>query len=187
MRMRTMSLQWLRVLAWGGGFCILLALWLAGSGCSGGGARSEAALKRTIKKMALSVEEGGAALLGQYLSQRYADSEGRDRTLALQLVEEYFDRYRGLGVRLLEIRTISLKGSRALMEVDCQLSAGSSPVFSKILKSLGAADPYRFNLELMDESTDKSGEWRVVFASWANLAGNDLSPAARELLSGEGR
>jgi hypothetical protein len=114
-------------------------------------------------------------LLG-FISNEYADDEGRTFADIENLVHRYLEMYRGIVVNLLGKKIINLTPPDAEIEAEVGLSSGAAQLFRKAVSYSGQF--YRFKLVLVKE--DK--QWKVKKASWENISQADLLPESVEII-----
>ena len=111
-----------------------------------------------------------------FISTDYSDDEERGYEDIEKLLNEYFDRYRGIVVNVLATRIIKIEVPRAQIETELALSSGAAKVFRKAVRYTG--EFYRFDLDLV-----KEGErWRCKYARWERIPMENLLPESFKII-----
>ncbi len=154
--------------------CAIFVLVFILSGC--GGKSEQDLIRDTVAKIGNYAESRNGPGILYYLSDDYSDDEGRTPEDIGELLEKYFDRYRGIVVNVLGTKIVSLKVPEAEIETEVALSSGAAKIFRKAVRY--ASEFYRFNLSLV-----KEGEtWKCRRASWENLTLQELFPESTKIL-----
>jgi hypothetical protein len=152
---------------------VLLALVLAASSCR---ARSDRDLVAdAIADLADRVEDRDAVGLAALLSDRYVDFEGRDRNATQAMAQEYFERYRGIKIKVLSSRIAMGAPAQAAAEFDVAIYSG---VGAALRKAVGfSGENYRVACEFR-----KQQAWRIVGARWDYVPLQSLFPESLKIL-----
>jgi hypothetical protein len=111
-----------------------------------------------------------------FISTDYSDDEERSFEDIEKLLNEYFDRYRGIVVNVLATKIIKIEVPQAVIETELALSSGASKVFRKAVRYTG--EFYRFDLNLI-----KEGErWRCKYARWERIPMEKLLPESFKII-----
>jgi hypothetical protein len=136
-------------------------------------AGDEALIRETIKKVVRAAGERDAEKVLAFLAADYEDFQGRDRDATRNLIQGYFDRYRGLAVRTLSLSIDDLApGESAAVGMDLVLTNVVAEVFTRLADA--SLDLYRFRLDLRH---DGSG-WLATRAAWKEIGVADLLPGS---------
>lgn len=149
-------------------------LGVAFSGC--GGKSEEDLIRETVDKIGDYAEDRNAGAILYYLSDDYSDQEERTAEDIEELLEKYFDKYRGIVVNVLGTRILAVKLPQAEVETEVALSSGAAKLFRKAVRYAG--EFYRFRLDLVKEGQ----VWRCRRAEWEYLTLQELFPESAKIL-----
>ncbi|NIM14511.1 MAG: hypothetical protein GTO45_21030 [Candidatus Aminicenantes bacterium] len=152
-------------------FLILLSAFF---NCSG--KTEEELLLEAVDKIGEYAENRDISGLLSYVSDEYADDEGRTLEDIEKLVQRYLELYRGIVVNLLGKKIIYVTAPDAEIEAEVGLSSGAAKIFRKAVRYSGQF--YRFKLVLVKEDE----QWKVKKASWENISQGDLLPESVEII-----
>ncbi len=149
---RSIEFQRLRV-AW-----LVVAIALI-SGCDGPGPGPEAEISQLVDTAVDAARTGNATALGEMVSDRYQDPQGRDRRAVVFLLRTLLGRYPNLlvVVRDLQVQPVSAALATAEMTLAVVGRDGSRSLPASI-----DADRVRIRLALERDG----GDWRVTRAEW---------------------
>jgi hypothetical protein len=111
-----------------------------------------------------------------FISTDYSDDEERIYEDIVELLNKYFDRYRGIAVNILATKIIKIDTTRAEIETELALSSGASKLFRKAVRYSGEC--YRFNLSLVKEEK----KWRCKYARWVVIPIEELFPESIKII-----
>jgi hypothetical protein len=152
-------------------FFILLCFF---TNCSG--KSEEDRVLETVDKIGGFAEDANISGLLGFVSDAYADEEGRSFEDIEKLLQQYFSMYRGIAVNMLGKKIIYVTPPDAEIETEVGLSSGAAQIFRKAARYSGYF--YRFKLVLVKENE----QWRVKKASWENIDQGNLLPESVEAL-----
>jgi hypothetical protein len=164
--------------------CVVLGLTLAFVMMTGAAscrpAGDEASIREMVKKLVRAAGERDTEKVLAFLAGDYEDFQARSKDATRNLVQGYFDRYRGLAVHTLSLSIEDLApGESAAVGLDLVLTNVVAEVFTRLADA--SLDLYRFRLDLR---RDASG-WLITGAAWKEIGPADLLPgsdaALREL------
>lgn len=142
--------------------------------CSG---KSEDELIReSIDKIGEYAEDGNMNGVLRFLSLDYSDDDGRTIDDIEELLEDYFQRYRGIAVNVLGTKIKTVKVPEAGIETEVSLSSGAAKFFRKAVRYSGRF--YRFTVKMVKEKDT----WKVKNARWESITLEDLFPESFKLL-----
>ncbi|MCG8588310.1 MAG: hypothetical protein MJE66_03390 [Proteobacteria bacterium] len=150
---------------------VILGLALGLLACGAGDETPEDAVRRTLAEAERSAEAKALGDFLDFVSDDYADAQGRDKEALKGVVAFYFLRQGPIHVLYrVEELTVSADARRA----DVTLLAGlaSGPVSSLEELARLRADLLRFDLVFAD--ADSNGDWVVVSAAWERAAPGDV-------------
>lgn len=158
--------------AWAIATAVLLA-----PGC-GGRPSVEARVRGVLEEAVRRANARDAAGLTALCAPDYADFEGRDAARTRQLLQDHFERYRGIVVHLLGARIGGTEPDGLLpVECDVSLSHGAAQVLRRLIHSAGVL--YRFRLGLRPGPGDG---WRIATAAWEEVGPAGLFPESLGVL-----
>jgi len=111
-----------------------------------------------------------------FLSDDYTDDEERTIEDIEELLDEYFQRYRGIAVNILGTKILSVTVPEAEIETEIALSSGAAKIFRKAVRYSGQF--YRFRLKLVKEAKI----WKVKRAGWEYITLDELFPESFKIL-----
>jgi hypothetical protein len=142
--------------------------------CSG--KTEEDLVRETVDKIGDYAENRDIEAILLYVSDDYTDDENRTIDDIEELLEKYFDRYRGIVVNVLATKVLHVTVPEAEIEIEVALSSGAAKIFRKAVRYAGQF--YRFNLELVKEEE----MWKCQTASWKYITLDELFPESFKIL-----
>ena len=133
-------------------------------------------LLETIDKIGDYAESRDMEAFLLYVSDDYTDDENRTIDDVEELLEKYFDRYRGIVVNVLATRVLHVTVPEAEVETEVALSSGAAKLFRKAVRYAGQY--YRFNLKMIKEEE----MWKCKTASWKYMTLDELFPESFKIL-----
>jgi len=136
-------------------------------------AGDEAHIRDLVKKLVRAAGERDTEKVLAFLAGDYEDFQGRGKDATRNLVQGYFDRYRGLAVHTLSRSIEDLApGESATVGLALVLTKDIAEVFTRLADA--SLDLYRFRLDLR---RDASG-WLITGAAWKEIGPADLLPGS---------
>ena len=101
--------------------------------CGTSSGRSE--IEETIYNTASAAEKRDVEEFMKIISKDYLDREERTRDDIEEKIKKYFNRFRGISVNILNVRTVNKGVNDAEIITEISFSSGIGKVFSKIFSS----------------------------------------------------
>ncbi|MCI0471703.1 MAG: hypothetical protein L0Y73_08605, partial [Candidatus Aminicenantes bacterium] len=101
----------------------------------------------TVRQIGSFAEKRDIQGVLSFISADYSDDEKHTYLDIENLLNEYFDRYRGIVVNVLGTKIIKIKLPQAEIQTDVALSSGAAKIFRKAVRYTG--EFYRFDLTLV--------------------------------------
>lgn len=152
--------------------CLLLGVFAA---C--GPPSEKQRILRLVDGVRKAAEKKDIQGMAGFLSEDYADFEGRGKKETEELLRDYFRRYRGIVVHVLgtHFEEAGPDGETRL-ELEAVLSSGGGEMFRKLIRFSG--EYYRFHIGVI-----KAGDLRRVrSARWEPVTAGDLFPESLAIL-----
>lgn len=111
------------------------------------------------------------------LAYDYSDYEGRDKWEAKELIDGYFQQYRGIVIHMLSTRVDEINPPEAFVQSEVALSSGAAKVFRKLVKF--STENYRLSIKLVKR--DK--KWQIQHAEWRYITLDELYPESLTLFN----
>lgn len=142
--------------------------------CNTSSGRSE--IEETIYSAISAAEERDVEKFMKIISIEYLDKEERTKSDIREKIEIYLNRFRGIAVNILNIKTVNESMNSAEVITEISFSSGINKIFSKIVNSYG--EVYRFNISM----SRKSKNWVVKSAEWSWMSIDELYPESLKVL-----
>jgi hypothetical protein len=110
------------------------------------------------------------------LADDYRDFEGRRRKETEDLINEYFERYRGIAINILATRIDEIRSPRASIQTEVALSSGAAKVFRKLIRY--STENYRLKIKLIK----RNDKWQIQYAEWRYISLDKLFPESLAIL-----
>ena len=110
------------------------------------------------------------------LSDDYSDFEGRGKSQTKNMINEYFERYRGIVIHVLSTRIDEIYPLEASIQTEVAFSSGAAKVFRKLIRF--STDNYRLKIKLMK----RNDTWQIQYAEWRYVSLNELFPESLSIL-----
>ena len=110
------------------------------------------------------------------LAEDYTDFEGRGKRKARDMLEYYFDEYRGIVIHVLSTQVDEVNPPEAYIQTDVALSSGAAKVLRKMIKF--STDNYRLKMRLIR----RNSKWKIQHAEWRYVSLNELFPESLSIL-----
>ncbi len=104
------------------------------------------------------------------LADNYFDFEGRDRDKTRDLLNQYFEQYKGIVIHILSTRFDELESLRANIQTEMAISSGGAEILRKLIRFTG--ETYRFKIHFVKINR----QWRVQYAEWKDVGVEELFP-----------
>lgn len=159
---------------WGLG--VVLAFFLVSCLFISCGKSEEEILLETIEEIGRYAENRDIDGVLRHISPVYSDDEGHSFEDIQEMMNEYFDKYRGIVVNLLATKIIKLEFPNAEIQTEVALSSGAAKLFRKAVRYSGRF--YRFKVKLVKEKE----MWKCTSASWEQIDLKDLLPESLKII-----
>lgn len=104
------------------------------------------------------------------LASDYSDFEGRNKREAKDLMDGYFQQYRGIVIHMLSTRVDEINPPEAFVQSEVALSSGAAKVFRKLVRF--STENYRLNIKLIK----RDEKWQIQHAEWMSITFDELYP-----------
>jgi len=110
------------------------------------------------------------------LADDYHDFEGRGKRETQDMINEYFERYRGIVINVLSSRIDEIQSREASIQTEVAFSSGAAKVFRKLIGY--SNENYRLKIKLI-KINDR---WQIQYAEWRYVTLNELFPESLSVL-----
>lgn len=155
-------------------YITILVISLIFVNCNTSSGRSD--VEEVIYSAVSAAEEKDVGKFMKIISIEYMDDEERTKSDIREKIETYLNRFRGISVNILNIKTVKKSMSSAEVITEISFSSGIGKIFSKIVNSYG--EVYRFNV-LMSRG---SKSWVVTSADWSWMSLDEIYPESLKVL-----
>ena len=111
------------------------------------------------------------------LANDYSDFEGRGKWEAKELVDGYFQQFRGIVIHMLSTRVDEINPPEAFVQSEVALSSGAAKVFRKLVRF--STENYRLNIKLVK----RDEIWQIQHAEWRYITLDELYPESLTLFN----
>lgn len=122
------------------------------------------------------IEKKDISGLMDMLADDYSDFRDRDKDRTRDMIQSYFDQFRGIVVHLLHTKIDKIDFPEAAIQTDAALSSGAAKALRKLVPV--STDNYRFKIRLIKEQ----GRWLITYAEWAHIGIEELFPESLSIL-----
>jgi hypothetical protein len=133
-------------------------------------------IRELMKEAGQHIEKKDISFLMDLLSDDYSDFRGRDKSQTQDMVQTYFNEFRGIVVHVLGTRIDGINLGEATIRTDAALSSGAAKALRRLVPV--STDNYRFEIEL----TKKQDRWLIRFAEWKHIGIEELFPESISVL-----
>jgi hypothetical protein len=106
----------------------------------------------------------------------YQDFEGRGKKETQDMINEYYERYRGIAINVLSSRIDEIKSQEASIQTEVAFSSGAAKVFRKLIRY--STENYRLQIKLIK----RDDRWQIQYAEWRYVGLNELFPESLSIL-----
>jgi len=110
------------------------------------------------------------------LADDYHDFEGRGKRETQDMINEYFERYRGIAINVLSSRIDEIQSREASIQTEVAFSSGAAKVFRKLIRY--STENYRLKIKLIK----RNDRWQIQYAEWRCVTLNELFPESLSIL-----
>ncbi len=141
-----------------------------------GSKTDEDQIRDLMKEAGRRIETKDISGLMDLLADDYSDHRDRDKKQTQDMVQTYFNEFRGIVVHILATRIDEMKEAEASIRTDAALSSGAAKALRKLVPV--STDNYRFEIAL----TKKQDRWLIRFAEWRHIGIEELFPESLTIL-----
>jgi ketosteroid isomerase-like protein len=110
------------------------------------------------------------------LADDYQDFEGRGKKQTQDLINKYFDSYRGIAINVLSTRIEEIRSIEASIQTEVAFSSGVAKVFRKLVRY--STENYRLKIKLIK----RDDKWKIQYAEWTYVTLKELFPESLSIL-----
>jgi hypothetical protein len=110
------------------------------------------------------------------LADDYRDFEGRGKKETQEMINEYYERYRGIAINMLSTRIEELRSMEASIQTEVAFSSGAAKVFRKLIRY--STENYRLKIKLIK----RNDRWLIQYAEWRYVTLDELFPESLSIL-----
>ena len=110
------------------------------------------------------------------LADDYQDFEGRGRNETQDLINKYFESYRGIAVNVLSSRIDEIRSLEASIQTEVAFSSGAAKVLRKLARY--STENYRLKIKLVK----RDDRWQIQHAEWRYVTLKELFPESLSIL-----
>jgi hypothetical protein len=110
------------------------------------------------------------------LADDYRDFEGRGKKETQEMINEYYERYRGIAINMLSTRIEELRSMEASIQTEVAFSSGAAKVFRKLIRY--STENYRLKIKLIK----RNDRWQIRYAEWRYVTLDELFPESLSIL-----
>jgi hypothetical protein len=133
-------------------------------------------IREVMKEAGQRIEKKDISGLMDLLSDDYTDYRGRDKSQTKDMVQTYFQEFRGIVIHVLSTRIDGINFDEATIQTDAALSSGAAKALRKLVPV--STDNYRFTIKLIK----KRDRWLMRFAKWKHIGIDELFPESLSIL-----
>ncbi len=155
-------------------FPLLLPVLICMIGC--GQKTDEDLIRELMEDVGKCVEKKDLMGLLAFLSDDFSDFRGRNKSQTEDMVQSYFNQFRGIVIHILHTRIDEVKAQEASIQSDIALSSGAARVLRKLVRV--STDIYRFKIKLIK----KEDRWLIRYTEWTYIRLDELFPESLSIL-----
>jgi hypothetical protein len=110
------------------------------------------------------------------LADDYHDFEGRGKKETQDMINEYYERYRGIAINMLSTQIEEFSSLEASIQTEVAFSSGAAKVFRKLIRY--STENYRLKIKLIK----RNDRWQIQYAEWKYVTLNELFPESLSIL-----
>jgi hypothetical protein len=110
------------------------------------------------------------------LADDYQDFEGRGKKETQDLINKYFESYRGIAINVLSTRIEEIQSLEASIQTEVAFSSGAAKVFRKLVRY--STENYRLKIKLLK----RDDRWQIQYAEWTYVTLKELFPESLSIL-----
>ena len=121
-------------------------------------------------------EKKDMASIMMNLADDYHDFEGRGKKETQDMINKYYERYRGIAINVLSSRIDQIQSQEASIQTEVAFSSGAAKVFRKLIRY--STENYRLKIKLIK----RNDRWQIQYAEWRYVTLNELFPESLSIL-----
>ncbi len=110
------------------------------------------------------------------LADDYHDFEGRGKKETQDMINEYYERYRGIAINMLSTQIEEISSLEASIQTEVAFSSGAAKVLRKLIRY--STENYRVRIKLIK----RNDRWQIKYAEWKYVTLNKLFPESLSIL-----
>jgi hypothetical protein len=110
------------------------------------------------------------------LADDYQDFEGRGKKETQDLINKYFESYRGIAINVLSTQIEEIRSLEASIQTEVAFSSGAAKVFRKLARY--STENYRLKIKLIK----RDDKWKIQYAEWTYVTLKELFPESLSIL-----
>jgi hypothetical protein len=110
------------------------------------------------------------------LADDYTDFQRRNKNQTKDMIQHYFDQYRGIVIHVLSTQIDEINPPEASIRTEIAMSSGAAKVLRKLVKF--STDNYRLKMRLIK----REGKWQIQYAEWRYVSLDELFPESLSIL-----
>lgn len=111
-----------------------------------------------------------------HMDEDYRDFRGRRKEETRDMLQGYFDQFRGIVIHMLSTRIVERKASEAFIQTELAVSSGGARIIRRVIRV--STDNYRLNLRL----AKMDSRWLIRYAEWKHITLDELFPESLAIL-----
>jgi len=110
------------------------------------------------------------------LADDYTDFQRRNKNQTKDMIQQYFDQYRGIVIHVLSTQIDEINPLEASIRTEIAMSSGAAKVFRKVVRF--STDNYRLKMRLIK----RNERWQIKYAEWRYVSLDELFPESLSIL-----
>jgi hypothetical protein len=121
-------------------------------------------------------EEKDIESIMMLLADDYTDFQRRDKSRTRDMIQQYFDQYRGIVIHVLSTQIDEINPPEASIRTELAMSSGAAKVLRKVVRF--STDNYRLKMRLIK----RDERWQIKYAEWRYVSLDELFPESLSIL-----
>jgi ketosteroid isomerase-like protein len=110
------------------------------------------------------------------LADDYTDFQRRNKSQTKDMIQQYFDQYRGIVIHVLSTQIDEINPLEASIRTEIAMSSGAAKLLRKVVRF--STDNYRLKMKLMK----RDERWQIKYAEWKHVSLEELFPESLSIL-----
>ena len=110
------------------------------------------------------------------LTDDYTDFQRRNKSQTKDMIQQYFDQYRGIVIHVLSTQIDEINPPEASIRTEVAMSSGVAKVLRKLVRF--STDNYRLKIRLIK----RNERWQILYAEWRYVSLDELFPESLSIL-----